>query len=178
MVGVQGELPNNAFFVAGGGDELVGAARAAGEQLGLGVGGVGELITPPAGLARGAQQPVKGGHRGEVATRAAWRTRCGGSGPRRPVRAATRGSRAVPVRSVPAARPGAGRGAGYMVDDTRARYPPLGWFTRGNLGKIARAGGRVEGLQTPPYYRLYPWRRCVLRINKPVAGINKPVAGL
>ncbi len=44
-------------------------ARAAGEQLGLGVGGVGELIAPPAGLARGAQQPVEGGHRGEVATR-------------------------------------------------------------------------------------------------------------
>jgi hypothetical protein len=44
-------------------------ARAAGEQLGLGIGGMGELIAPPAGLARGAQQPVESGHRGEIATR-------------------------------------------------------------------------------------------------------------
>ena len=90
-------------------------ARAAGEQLGLGVGGwVTSLrrpwVTPRCAAAGGRWTP----RRGNDPHRAAWRTRCGGSSPRKPVHAATRGSCVVPVRSVPGG--GRARARGWRAD--------------------------------------------------------------
>ena len=75
-VGMQGELPaGDVLLVAGGGDELMGElgrlprrdhpADHAGEQLGLGVGGLGELIAPRGSRPRRAAA----GRRGTTRTR-------------------------------------------------------------------------------------------------------------